>query len=942
MITFTPAANYNGPASFEYTISDGHGGTDTATVYLNVMPVDDASVLIADTNTVNEDNPAIGNVLGNDSDVDNALSVASFRVGFHTYNAGQTAYIHDVGTVTILSNGNYTFTPESNWNGTVPQVTYTTNTGSSSTLNISVTAVDDPSVLKSDTDTVQEDHWAWGNVLDNDKDVDNTLRVTTFQVGGQTYNAGNSSVTIPGIGTLMIQTDGDYLFKPDANWNGTVPQVTYTTNTGSSTTLTINVTPVNDPSVLTPDSKTVAEDTIASGNVLSNDTDVDNALSVATFRVSGHTYNAGDTANISGVGTLKMESNGEYTFTPNANWNGNVPQVTYTTNTGSNTTLSITITSVNDNPTANPDMATVAEDSVNNTITVLNNDTISPDTGETLSVTAASALNGTVSINSNGTLRYTPNANYNGSDTISYTISDGNGGTSQSTVAVTVTSVNDAPNTANVTGSGNEDSVITVTLSGSDIDGSITGYKVTTLPSNGTLYSNAAMTNIVHVNDIVGSTVYFLPTNNWSGNTSFTYAARDNNNAFDTSPATVSISVSPVSDAPILNISLGDGVKTTHTFTNNTEYNLNSHETTGVITLGGSATSASISVKSYHKNVDDGTIVLMNGQTVVTTMNMDLFTYNQSGNATLSVSASGAFFDSIVVNSGDNSEFKVKGIGASVSNYDYPLNITAATLSDSSETLGANVILTGLPVGAVLSHDVYADIVVPANGTVNFGSTTDPTSWTMTVDEALPSNTSIVASLTSADGSAPIATTIVGVYGNNVIAGGAGNDTLIGGSGNDTLAGGAGNDSLVSDLSSNATTLFGDTQTNGIDGGSGIDTLILTTGSSINFNALTSANNPITNIEVIDLSQNGGHSLTNLTVQDVLDMTGGGNTLTILGDSASDIVQLSNADGTWNHAGTVTEAIHNGTSHTFEIYTDSTVDPTVTLKVEQAISDTIV
>ena len=36
-VVFTPTPNYNGPASFTYTISDGHGGTDTATVTLNVV-----------------------------------------------------------------------------------------------------------------------------------------------------------------------------------------------------------------------------------------------------------------------------------------------------------------------------------------------------------------------------------------------------------------------------------------------------------------------------------------------------------------------------------------------------------------------------------------------------------------------------------------------------------------------------------------------------------------------------------------------------------------------------------------------------------------------------------------------------------------------------------------------------------------------------------------
>ncbi|WP_220783883.1 Ig-like domain-containing protein, partial [Shewanella sairae] len=64
------------------------------------------------------------------------------------------------------------------------------------------------------------------------------------------------------------------------NWNGSVPVITYTTNTGSSATLTLEVTPVDDASILANDSNTFAEDTTATGNVLDNDTDIDNDLSV--------------------------------------------------------------------------------------------------------------------------------------------------------------------------------------------------------------------------------------------------------------------------------------------------------------------------------------------------------------------------------------------------------------------------------------------------------------------------------------------------------------------------------------------------------------------------------------------------------------------------------------------------------------------------------------
>ncbi|MDH4565073.1 tandem-95 repeat protein, partial [Pseudomonas sp. BN414] len=310
-----------------------------------------------------------GNVLDNDSDVDNTLTVASFTVTgiTGTFSAGSSAVIAGVGTLTIAADGDYTFTPAQNWNGSVPQVTYTTNTGSNSTLDITVTPVNDASVLAPDTKTVAEDNPATGNVLDNDIDVDNTLTVASFSVTGLTgsFNAGDTA-TIANVGAFTLGSNGDYSFTPAANWNGSVPQVTYTTNTGSNSTLNITVTPVDDASALIADTETVAEDNPATGNVLGNDSDVDNTLTVASFTVSGvtGTFTAGSNAVIAGIGTLTIAANGNYTFTPVQNWNGDVPQVTYTTNTGSESTLDITVTPVNDAPQTNATSATGNEDTV--------------------------------------------------------------------------------------------------------------------------------------------------------------------------------------------------------------------------------------------------------------------------------------------------------------------------------------------------------------------------------------------------------------------------------------------------------------------------------------------------------------------------------------------------------------------------------------------------
>ncbi|MCL1043714.1 retention module-containing protein, partial [Shewanella marisflavi] len=467
--TFTPNDNWNGSVPvITYTTNTG----ESATLTINVTPVDDPSILANDSNTVAEDTVASGNVLDNDSDIDSELSVVSFSVDGQTVTAG-TAVDVEGGSLVVNADGSYTFTPNDNWNGSVPVITYTTNTGESATLTINVTPVDDPSVLANDSNTVSEDTVASGNVLDNDSDIDSELSVVSFSVDGQTVTAG-TTVDVEG-GSLVVNADGSYTFTPNDNWNGSVPVITYTTNTGESATLTINVTPVDDPSVLANDSNTVSEDTVASGNVLDNDSDIDSELSVVSFSVDGQTVTAGTTVNVEG-GSLVINADGSYTFTPNDNWNGSVPVITYTTNTGESATLTINVTPVDDPSVLANDSNTVSEDTVASG-NVLDNDSdidselsvvsFSVD-GQTVTAgTTVDVEGGSLVINADGSYTFTPNDNWNGSvPVITYTTNTGE----SATLTINVTPV-DAPSIlANDSNTVSEDTVASGNVLDNDSD----------------------------------------------------------------------------------------------------------------------------------------------------------------------------------------------------------------------------------------------------------------------------------------------------------------------------------------------------------------------------------------------------------------------------------------------------------------------------------------
>jgi VCBS repeat-containing protein len=366
-----------------------------ATVNISVTPANDAPVAQSDSNSTAEDSTltvnAANGVLANDSDVDgDPLSVTQFTVAGDAtvYSAGQTATIAGVGTLQLNADGSYVFSPAANYNGNVPVATYTVSDGtttSTSTLTLSVTPANDAPVAQSDSNSTAEDSTltvnAANGVLANDSDVDgDPLSVTQFTVAGDAtvYSAGQTA-TIAGVGTLQLNADGSYVFSPAANYNGNVPVATYTVSDGTTTstsTLTLSVTPANDAPVAQSDSNSTAEDSTltvnAANGVLANDSDVDgDPLSVTQFTVAGDAtvYSAGQTATIAGVGTLQLNADGSYVFSPAANYNGNVPVATYTVSDGTTTstsTLTLSVTPANDAPVAQSDSNSTAEDSTFN------------------------------------------------------------------------------------------------------------------------------------------------------------------------------------------------------------------------------------------------------------------------------------------------------------------------------------------------------------------------------------------------------------------------------------------------------------------------------------------------------------------------------------------------------------------------------------------------
>ncbi|MFK4823133.1 Ig-like domain-containing protein, partial [Ochrobactrum quorumnocens] len=233
--TYTPHADYNGPDSFDVSVSDGHGGKTIVTVSITVTPVVD---IAPDEAVTHAGEPVTTAVLSNDTFKDPDARISAVTPGAH-------------GSVVVNPDGTITYTPKPGFVGT-DTYTYTVSSGGTQeTTTVTVTVTNQPPVTEPESVTAPEDTPVTGNLLGNDSDPNgDAISITGFEINGSTYLPGEK-VTIADLGVLVINADGTYSFEPAANWNGKVPTVAYTVsdgNDGGSTTSTldIEITPVDD------------------------------------------------------------------------------------------------------------------------------------------------------------------------------------------------------------------------------------------------------------------------------------------------------------------------------------------------------------------------------------------------------------------------------------------------------------------------------------------------------------------------------------------------------------------------------------------------------------------------------------------------------------------------------------------------------------------------
>ncbi|MBE3749129.1 tandem-95 repeat protein, partial [Vibrio parahaemolyticus] len=514
-LVFTPAENFHGDAEITYTLTDG-ALTDQATVNVTVNAVNDTPVVesnLADQTLAEDFTPYTIDLNTAFSDVDNVDGELTFSVSGNS------------NVLVSIENGIATISPTADWNGSeilTFKATDPSGESISQTVNFTVAPVAD---IVADKATVVEDTPTIIKVLGND----------TFEGGDQVVSLDTNNG--PANGTVSVNPDGSVTYTPNDNYHGT-DSFTYIVTSGGvseSTTVNVDVTPVNDAPVAKDDIATTQEDTAVTIDVLTNDTDVDgDKLSIESASVPKE------------QGTVEVVD-GKLVFTPAENFNGDA-EITYTVTDGELTDeakVTVTVNPVNDAPIIKVDaVESITEDAVSTdtvvaTLTVRDTDT--PE--DQLTVSLENNSNGyfvlvgdEVKLTQAG-VDAVNNDELNLKDlTISASVSDGVNPTANDSDSLIVNRVNDAPTVENAIA----DQVLS-----EDFDTYTIDLNEVFKDTDSSLEFSVSGNNSIQIS-IVNGVATISPTADWNGSETLTFTATDPSG--ESVSQTVNFTVAPVAD----------------------------------------------------------------------------------------------------------------------------------------------------------------------------------------------------------------------------------------------------------------------------------------------------------------------------------------------------------------------------------------------------------
>jgi VCBS repeat-containing protein len=523
-----------------------------------------------------------------------------------------------------LDAGHLTFTPISNENGTnYAQFTFTANDGhqnsTSATMKLNINAVNDAATFTGDSGSIGEDTNLQHNVnVAGSPPVQDALICNGHLVISDVDGQGEAALDLKG--QPQISQDGTYghfTITPSGAWtytadNTSTPiqdldsgqtltdsiQITSKDGTKHSITVTINGT-TDDPILHTLSDSGVQHSGTIEGNLISGagthegvsgaatDTDSNAHLVLQDIQikdpVAGYvTVTPGHPHSMTGIGTLAIEADGHYTFTPDAGFTGTVPSMVYrvgdtggnSRNDSSQNSLTIEVNPpAQHTPTITPQTVANDEDQTH-TFTIdefgysdSDHDALDHITITRLPTQGLLKLNGTlVTTNqqisksdlSAGHLTFTPLHNQSGANyaNFEFTANDGHQDSLSASMVIDINALNDAPTVGSKFISSLEDTPHAFSAADfkySDVDGDALNHITITNVAHGVLTLNGTTVNVgdnVNASDV--SSLIFTPTPNYfstgvSGLGAVQFTANDGH--VDSKVGSIFINIGGVADA---------------------------------------------------------------------------------------------------------------------------------------------------------------------------------------------------------------------------------------------------------------------------------------------------------------------------------------------------------------------------------------------------------
>ena len=521
VISYTPNNNYHGADVLTYQVTDVNNDTATATVTIDVAcdalcsPSPTTVEAINDTYATPEDVAlVINDVLDNDLFTNGTgLSISSFT---------QPAN----GTISRSGNS-FTYIPNRDFHGT-DQFSYTASLSAS---------VADVGFVTVTVNSVNDQPSAENDIVDATFNQTSNIMVLSNDGGLGDGGIVVRIINAPTNGRVSV-TNNIISYTPSNDYHGSdrlTYQVVDENNDTSTATVSIEIAcdasclerttkveAVND-AYATPEDVALVINDVLDNDLFTNGT----GLTISSFTQPAN-------------GTVSRSGN-SFTYTPNSDFHG-TDQFSYTALLGSSASdvglVTITVSSVNDQPSAENDIVDATFNQTSN-ILVLSNDTGLGDGGVFVSIISP-PLNGRVSAVVNNVISYTPNNNYQGTDTFTYRVTDANNDTATATVSIevacnascpTVEAVDDVYTTQ-------EDTALVINdMLDNDTFTNATELLILsfTQPTNGRVTRT-------------GNSFTYTPNNNFHGTDQFSYTASPSPSVSDV--GLVTITVNSVNDFP--------------------------------------------------------------------------------------------------------------------------------------------------------------------------------------------------------------------------------------------------------------------------------------------------------------------------------------------------------------------------------------------------------